>query len=210
MIDIDFKWPKARAYEWEDASGERILRPLGGRRYPVEPFKIEGDKALYIRFSELDGTEKSCLDFAAAYGALTEELPNKAETLSGWKREIQKMKSMMRVLGVNDATPGGMMRTKSSRPVVAPLPSISVTLVPGPVQADGSFGRPKMLLGPKNLVEAMYLQLGKFVAGDGILRTCKQCSSWFEAGATEGRRSIAVFCSEKCKNRFHYLERAKR
>jgi hypothetical protein len=210
MIDIDFKWSKARAYEWADAAGERILRPVGIRRDPFEPFKIEGEKALYIRFSQLDGTEKSCLGFAAAYGPLTEELPNKAETLKGWKREIQKMNGMMRMLGANDATPGGMMRTKSGRPVVAPLPSISVTLVPGPVQADGSFGRPKMLLGPKNLIDAMYLQLGKFIAVDGILRTCKQCGTWFEAGATDGRRSLAVFCEEKCENRFHYLERAKR
>ena len=70
--------------------------------------------------------------------------------------------------------------------------------------------RPALVLQPQNLLDAMYLQLAKFVAGDGVLRTCKQCGEWFECGATESRRSIALFCSERCKNRFHYLERAKR
>jgi len=210
MIDIDFKWAKARAYEWSDVKGAKILRPIGDKRYSLEPFKIEGDKPLYIRFAELDGSEKSCLDFAGAFGPLTEELPRKAETLNGWQREIRKIKGMMRMLGAHETTVGGIMRTKGSRPVIAPLPSISVTLVPGDIDVAGNVGRPKLLLGPKDLLDAMYLQLGQFVAGDGILRTCKQCGGWFECGATESRRSIAVFCEEKCKNRFHYLERAKR
>jgi hypothetical protein len=210
MIDIDFKWLTAGAYEWVDLKGEKILRPIGDQRHPVWPYKIEGKNPLYIRFAELDGSEKSCLKFAAAYGPLTEQRRGEAETLSGWRREIRKIVGAMRMLGVQDTAPGGILRSKGTRRVNAPLPSISVTLLPGDIDVDGNVGRPKLLLGPTNLLEAMYLQLGKFVAGDGILRTCKQCDGWFECGATESRRSIAVFCEEKCKNRFHYLERAKR
>jgi hypothetical protein len=39
---------------------------------------------------------------------------------------------------------------------------------------------------------------------------CKQCGIPFERGSNgtgEHRRTIAIFCSEKCKNRFHYLKR---
>lgn len=209
MIDIDFRWQTAGAYEWGEVQGAKILRPIGARRHAVHPFKSMGNKPLYVRFAELDGSEQSCLDFAAAHGPLTEERSGEAETLDGWKREIRKMKGAMRTLGAQDDVKGGILRN-NRRNVIAPLPSISVTLVPGDVDADGKTGRPKLLLGPKTLLDAMYLQLGKFVAGDGTLRACKQCGGWFECGATESRRSIALFCSEKCKNRFHYLERAKR
>jgi hypothetical protein len=207
MIDIDFKWQKARAYEWAEVAGSKILRPIGDKRYPVLPFKIEGEDPLYIRFSKLDGSEKSCLDFAGHYGPLGEEKRNEAETLKGWQNEIRKIKGAMRMLGAEETVKGGILRSKGTRRIVAPLPSISVTLVPGDIDIDGNVGRPKLLLVPSSLLEALYLQLGKFVSGDGTLRTCNQCHEFFECGATESRHSLALFCSPRCKDRFHYLKR---
>jgi hypothetical protein len=210
MIDIGFKWSHAREYECVEVEGAKVIRQKGTRREkPKEPLMIDGNgkKPLYARFAELDSSEKSCVDFANAWGLLTTESPSQAEPLDFWRKEIRKIKGLMNVLEAKEKPPGGLLRR--SRDQVS-LPSITVRLVPGELDVDGNIGRPKLLLGPKDLLEAMYLQLGKFVAGDGSLRSCRQCGEWFECGGTESRRSIAIFCSEKCKNRFHYLERTKR
>jgi hypothetical protein len=133
------------------------------------------------------------------------------ERLDDWQREIRKMQGAMSFLKATDEQPGGGVRTANSRRVRFKMTSIDVALLSGPSDAQSNnFGRPTLVLQPQNLLDGMYLQLAKFVAGDGSLQVCKQCGEWFERGATEARRSIAIFCSEKCKNRFHYLERAKR
>jgi hypothetical protein len=212
MIDIGFKWSKAQAYECVEVEGAKVIRQIGDKRdKPKEPLMMDGNKPLYARFADLDGKEKSCVEFANAWGLLTTESPNRAERLDGWRKEIQKMKGMTNALRVKDDVPGRILRMKpGSRGVEISLPAIKVTLLPGEADIDGMIGRPKLLLGPSNLLDAMYLQLGKFVSSGGVLRKCKQCEQLFECGAADSRRSIAVFCREKCKNRFHYLERAKR
>lgn len=209
MIEIGLQWSKARAYEAANVKGVRVIRPVGERPHLVEPFKIEGNKPLHVRFANLDGSEKSCLKFANAYGLLRspfKESPYLAEQLDDWKKEIRDINGL--VLGlqlqVNEDTPGGITLLGSSHKAPVRLISIGAVLVPG------SFGeRPKLSFRPETLLDAMHLQLGLFLTTDGSLQSCKQCGKWFERGTTKARRSIAIFCSEKCKNRSHY-ERTKR
>jgi hypothetical protein len=66
VIEIGLQWSKARAYEAKNVGGVRFICPIGERRYPVEPFKIEGDDPLHVRFANLDGSEESCVKFASA------------------------------------------------------------------------------------------------------------------------------------------------
>jgi hypothetical protein len=209
MIDIGFKWSKAQAYECVEIDGVKVIRPVGDKRdKPKEPLTMNGNKPLYARFADLDGKERSCVEFANAWGLLTTESPNQAERLDSWRNKIQKMKAMTNVLRTKDDVPGGILRMKpGSRAVEVSLPSIKVTLLPGEIDVDGMIGRPKLLLGPQNLLEAMYLQLGKFVSSEGVLRQCKQCGELFECGAADSRRSIALFCKQQCKDRFNYLKR---
>src|SRR6516164_9114002 len=90
MIEIGLQWSKARAYETANAKGAQLIRPVGERRYPVEPFKIEGDEPLHVRFANLDGSEKKCVEFAKAYGLLKSR--DQAERLDEWKSEIENLK----------------------------------------------------------------------------------------------------------------------
>jgi hypothetical protein len=205
MIEIGLQWSKARAYETANAKGAQFIRPVGERRYPVEPFKIEGDEPLHVRFANLDGTEKSCVEFAKSYGLLKSR--DQAEHLDEWKREIENVKVLASglQLQVNENAPGGITLLGSSRKAPIELTSIAAILVPG---SPGK--RPKLSLEPKTLLDAMYLQLGLVLSTDGSLQSCKQCGKWFERGTTKARRIIAVFCSEKCKNHFHYVEKRKR
>jgi hypothetical protein len=207
MIDISLEWSKARAYEAASVEGVRVIRPVGDRRNRVEPFKIEGDDPLHVRFANLDGSEESCVRFANAYGLLKTQSPNKAEPLDDWKRQIRDIKVLMSglQLQVDDDAPGGITLLGTRRKARVELISIGVILVPG---SPGK--RPKLSLEPATLLDAMHLELGLRLTTEGSLQSCKQCGRWFERGTTKARRSIAVFCSVKCKNRFHYVEGKKR
>jgi hypothetical protein len=208
MIDIGFEWKRAHDYECVSARGRKWLRAIGKGRDTLEPLKIETEKPLYLRFADLDGSEESCLRFARAWGLLTTESPTGEEMLETWQELIQAMRKTMVRLGVVEESPPSIPPKRGSAKVWK-IASLDVLLVGGgPSSSEAS--RPMMLLQPRHLLEAMHLQLGISVAVGGSVRACKQCGGWFERGATESRRSIAVFCSEKCKNRFHYLERAKR
>ena len=212
MIDIGFEWTRGVAYEFVEENRVKIIRQTGKRDRPFEPLKIGGDKPLYARFADLDGSAEGCIHFARAWGFLTTPAtPGSSERVDDWQREIKKIQRLMSALNAEGESPGGLVRTANGSRVRLKMTSIEVSLLSG--NADERFdapARPILLLQPANLLDAMHLQLAKFVASDGSLQVCKQCNEWFERGATESRRSIAIFCSEKCKNRFHYLERAKR
>jgi hypothetical protein len=216
MIDIGFEWTRGLDYEWVEEDGARIIRQVevpGIKRQTQkdEPLRYT-TKPLYMRFADLDGSADACVGFARAYGLLKTRASTKAsERLDDWQREIRKMRGSRTALKATDEEPGGIARTANWARTRLRMTSIDVALLSGLSDAQGNnFSRPTLVLQPQNLLDGMYLQLAKFVAGDGSLQVCKQCGEWFERGATESRRSIAIFCSEKCKNRFHYLERAKR
>jgi hypothetical protein len=207
MVEISLDWSKARAYEAANVGGVRVIRPVGERRYRVEPFKIEGEEPLHVRFANLDGSEEKCIEFASAYGLLRRDSHDHAERLDFWKSEIHNMKMLESALQlqVKEGAPGGIVYLGTSRKALISLTSVSVILVPG---YRGE--RPKLSFRPETLLDAMHLQLGLFLTTEGSLQSCKECGQWFERGAMKARRSIAVFCSEKCKNHFHYVKRKTR
>jgi hypothetical protein len=205
MIDIGFEWKRAHDYECVSTRGQKCIRAIGKGRDNLEPLKIETEKPLYLRFADLDGSEESCLRFARARGLLTTESPTGEETLETWQEQIQAMRQARAFFGPIGDLPAETARKRRAGEAWK-LTALDILLVPNRAEAD----RFTMMLQPRNLLGAMYVQLAMTVAGGGSLRTCKQCDKWFETGASDSRRNIAVFCSEKCKNRFHYLERAKR
>jgi len=213
VIGIGLNWAKAHKYECATVDDVRVIRPVGaGRDGNFDPFKIKVEMPLYLRFARLDGSEEACLKFAHAYGLLNTQSPKAAEPLKVWQKEIRNFKGLMNMLQADSETPGGVLRINRTPSAAAaarslggeiPLSNISATLVEGERDFDGIIGRPKLMLEPKTLRDAMYLQLGKFVAGDGLLRVCPQCGNPFE-GATKSRRSNAIYCSRACKDRASY------
>lgn len=100
MFEIDLEWAVASEY---------ILRPVGRGStrdvaiYPAEGSRIvryrplEQHPALYAEFAKLEGSEKTCLEFAHRYGLLHTNLtrpldlgndPGAFETLRIWKGHI--------------------------------------------------------------------------------------------------------------------------
>jgi len=202
MSDISFSWTRFHSYKIAKVGSRKLIRPVGRKSDQVELLKIETEKPLFLKFAELDGSDEAILQFARTWGLLQTEKPTAGEFLVDWQKLIQQMHQ--RIGFLKDEPP-----RKPDNGDAWKITSLDVLLVPravGVVEGD----RYSIVLQPRNLLEAMNLQLAKSFASGGFIRACKQCSNLFEAGAGESRRSIAIFCSEKCKNRFHYLERSKR
>jgi hypothetical protein len=55
---------------------------------------------------------------------------------------------------------------------------------------------PRLRYSPKDLLGAMWLQLGQKLMGGGTIKICRQCGQLFEAGLGTRRREDAEFCSD--------------
>jgi hypothetical protein len=184
-IDIDFEWSVGRSYELVD--GETVIRQTSRHRDRKRPFQIAG---LYLKFAELDGSPKACLDFAKWWGLLRQPAKlDASEQVSDWKREINRMRQFLNNAGFVKM---GGIRTK-----------VEVELVSGDL-----VGNAILRFRPATLFDAMIVQLFQSMAGGGSLHTGNQCGRWFEVGGS-GKRTLAKFCSDTCRNRFHYEQRTK-
>jgi hypothetical protein len=214
---IGLDWTRGADYECVPSPKEKsaqIIRQIGKEKIPVWPLN---NPQLYLAFANLDGTAGACLTFARDVGLLaTRASAGAFERLDVWQREIKKMKSLISMLGAKENPPGGIIRTANSRMVRFEATSIKVILESRPrldkddrpiFDPNNPDNRPVLVLQPQSLREGMQLQLAQRVATEGSIYICKQCAKPFEAGVGEGRRSIAQFCSQRCKNRYHYLRR---
>lgn len=189
-VKIDFEWSKANDYECGLLGGRRlIIRPLGKARQPTRPLEL--DTLLALEFEKLDGSPDQCVRFARAFGLLLSQPPKtdgSGEFLEEWQREIEVMRRIVRS--------ADLTRTVK-------IASLDLILMPGPPG-----GKPRLVHRPKNLRDAMLVQLAQSLVSDRTtIRQCEQCPVWFEAGGLE-RRSDARFCSVACKDRAQYKRRA--
>jgi hypothetical protein len=210
---VGLEWTRGADYECVPSRSAQVIRQVGKEQAPVRPLD---NPELYLSFSNTDPAAASILTFARNYGLLTRRAGAGAfERLDFWQREIKKIKGLISLLAVKDAVPGGIIRTANSRMVRFKATSINVVLESRPklekgrpiFDPDNPNNRPVLVLEPQNLRDGMLLQLAQRVATEGSIYICKQCAKPFEAGVGESRRSIAQFCTERCKNRYHYLRR---
>lgn len=203
-VRIDFEWTRAFAKSpgkpaYKCVSGR--IQQVGHGKQQYAPF---AHAALYLEFSQLDGSENACVGFAERWGLLTTraystgELPS--EELSFWRAEIRKMRIYVQALP-------NVVRVANSRGTFAKVGTVDVLLEPG----TGPSPTPVLVLEPGNLLQAMNLEMAQFVAGGGSLIPCQQCRRLFQAGhgGTGSKRAIAKFCSDKCKHAFHNAKRGR-
>lgn len=203
-IEIGFEWTRAGRYEIAAAPTDKklqVIRQIGRGRENYRPLEIDLAN-LHLRFAEL-ADDDATVAFANAWGLLqTEARQGAMESLDSWRREIRKMRGILSVLGAKTTEPGGFLRRGGDS---LRLTKIDVLLRGGP----GT--RPTLLLKPPDLLSAMWLQLANSIASGSSIRECAECGNWFHTGIGEKvRRSVAIFCSEKCKNQHHYKQRKAR
>ena len=168
-----------------DAS-PRIVPKTKGERHD-QP--LEYHETLYGEFAKLDGSEKSCIDFANRYGLLG--LPTKGgEALVEWQDAITWMAQVVELSRSDPMALAGYQ--------IAPLHG---ELNPGPPD-----GRLILRFRPTSLLHGMQLQFAQAISSGLAIKECRLCGNWFEAGGDRRRRD-AQFCSKEHKIAFHNLEK---
>jgi hypothetical protein len=206
-IEIGFEWTRGGHYECGPAPADKkaqVIRQLDKRRETYRPLETEFSN-LHLRFAELGSSPSAYVKFASAWGLLETAADKGAtEKLEAWRREVRKMKGLISMLAVKNPQPGGILRT-------GPGIRFQATKIDVAVLSVEAGSRPTMILEPPTLLSAIYLQLATAVASGKSIRVCAECSRWFHTGIGEKvRRSVAIFCSEECKNRHHYKQRKAR
>jgi hypothetical protein len=202
-IEVGFTWTRGARYEPGTAKATRVIRQIGKQRETYRPLETELSN-LHLRFAELGDSPEGFVRFATAWGLLeTPAAEGAMESVEGWRREVRKMKGLISMFSLKEAEPGGILRAGGSVRTRFKATKIDVALLSGEAGA-----RPTMVLQPPNLLSAIYLQLATAVAGGNSIRQCAECDRWFHTGIGDKvRRSVAIFCSEECKNRHHYKQR---
>jgi hypothetical protein len=211
-ISIGFEWPRGRGYAVVEpalrrSKGDPFAAKFDephirqtGRTEKENPARrpLEIHPSLYLEFAKLKSSD-DYITFARNWGLLKNYAELGAqEALSLWKREIETMKetveSLRRAIDEKVIRPRGFLIT-----------TIDVFLVSG--LPDGG---PALSLQPQNLRDAMRIQLAQSIASGNLINVCPVCGQWFEKGGRGGgaKRSIARFCSDKCRNQFHNERRA--
>ena len=152
---------------------------------------LEFHKTLYGDFAKLDGSEKSCIEFASRFGLLG--LGTKGgEPLVMWRDAISTMAQVIELSQSDQMTLTGYR-----------IARLHGSLAPSPPD-----GRLVLRFGPSSLLHGMQLQFEQAVSSGLTIKECRQCGKWFEAGGDERRRD-AQFCSKDHKIAFHNLEKGR-
>jgi hypothetical protein len=190
-IQVVSEWTRGRRYEHVPYKGGLAIRQADKGRERFNPLDPVRATSLAVRFAALDGSPERCVAFANHFGLLTTPASFGAqEPLDIWQREIKKMKSLISMTDV--------VRSTNSRRIRMKMATLNVGLQSGLPDT-----KPALVLWPQTLLDAMIVQFAQSKASGRTIRACQQCGNWFEQGF-DAKRSVAKFCSDRCRNRYHY------
>jgi hypothetical protein len=200
MFELVLDWPVAGDYVVRPTAaygveGEPGIYPADGGtvRHP-----LEGNPTLYREFACLD-SEQAYLDFARKNGLLF-TIPGGAtghEALSIWRTEIERVRRLIEFCEIGAADPRQALRKFAPQEVPLVYGQLDPVL-----SLQGPLAPPVLSLRCDSLLCAIELQAILAILRGRKSHQCVECSNWFEIGSG-ARRSIAKFCSDQCKNRFH-------
>ena len=208
MFEIDLQWPVASRYLVQRANtmkgegGRSIFVPKDATIKLRRP--LDQNPSLYAQFAGLDGSEKACLRFAENYGTLffnpeVIRWPTRSigewETLGAWRSCIKGIRDTIRRCELSRDNPREAFRQfgKSDKRLFGVKLTLSVKSAHSPATLDA---------GPENLFSALELQAIQSILAGRRSHQCIECSNWFEIGVG-ARRSMAKFCSRRCKDSYH-------
>jgi hypothetical protein len=200
-IEIDFEWTRGFAYELAlGPKRAQVIRQKGTRLERFWPLRTH--ESLYLLFAKLDGSPEECLQFASRWGLLgMNVIPGTEEEVDLWQHQIKFVRAWIQSLDAGHVGKPFVTKTGSLFRTRAKITSLDVLLSSGVPGA-----RPAMVLQPRTLMDAMMLQLAQSAASGNEILACQQCGEWFEVGA-DTKRTVAKFCSDRCRFRFNYERR---
>jgi hypothetical protein len=220
ILEITLEWPVASRYV------VRAIEPFGDDALPPSHRAairiaedatvslrrpLEENASLYAEFANLNGSEKACLDFAHQYGTLfppydarTRHISNRPdlESFVNWKREIKKMRDIIRRCELSRSNPAEAFRQfgKRDKWLIGVELVLSITNPHSPATLETRV---------QTLIAGMQLQAVQSILFEGRKSVqCIECNRPFLIGGG-ARRSQSKFCSMRCKDSFHNSLKAK-
>jgi hypothetical protein len=217
-LDIDFDWMRDNK-GYRIAPAERRKRPKPGEPSnllgdlgrperivphggaPVTYRPLDRSDSLYQIFANIK-TADDALAFVNTYGPLTEagHQQNYGDVLAVILDHARAMNGVLAGSSHGRAALGEVVGAEGLQ-----LSSLAVTLRPDPPT-----GGIRLVFSPKNLLDALWLQLGQALSGGASIRQCKHCGRWFEIGPGTGRRLDAKFCSDEHRISYNSHQRTAR
>jgi hypothetical protein len=228
LLFIEFEW-------WRDAKGYRLAVPEPPKPRPKEvhpefgvihPYELDsnrfgkpqrvvpngGELIPYQPLSKFDKlsdafasirTPETVLYFVQHYGPLTEAGldPDQGENVEDALKQATFFRDLLN---------GGRPRRKRTSAFFGGsvtesthFASLDASLTPD------AFGALRLRVLPKNLLDALWLQLAHVLAAGTSIRACLLCGTWFGAGPGTNKRLDAKFCSDEHRVLYNSRRRTK-
>jgi hypothetical protein len=186
------------------ARPQRIVR-CGGDLQLYQPLKIFKDGRLAFDFAEVQSPE-DLLGFVKKFGPLTTEGRNPAlgDNVEHVRWHAGQMRELIRAYCTGrNKTIAGILGPKGMPLSESAAADVQVRLV-----FDAATKKPTVQLVPRNLLNAIWIQLAEYLADTPDLALCEYCGEPFARGPGR-RRGGAKFCTEQHKIDFHSRERSR-
>lgn len=146
--------------------------------------------------------ERELLDFANKFGLLTKDGYGRGDNVGMILEEAGKMRRVLTALSKDNdharvLRKAGIARLSLGNPV-------DVAVVP-----DDDTGRIKLSFRPRSLLDGLWLQMASAIGSGAVVRSCRLCGEWFEAGPGTDRRADSQFCSAGHKADYFSLQRSR-
>jgi hypothetical protein len=173
-----------------------------GKLRPYAPLK--NYSKLFEPFSRVSSAEE-LLSFIEKFGPLSDEGrdPSLGDNVVDLLAHAKQMRLLLHVFGTGQKKQIAKILGPKGRPLdESHIGDVRATLVFDPVTQI-----PRLQFIPRNLLNAIWLQLGEYLGGDPNLMVCRLCGQTFERGPGH-RRADATFCSDEHKAEFHSKRRS--
>jgi hypothetical protein len=183
---------------------QRIVR-RGGTLQSYRPLDTFGSRLPRL-FADA-ATPEAVLKFVERFGPLTRDGfdQNRGDEVATVIAHAKQMRKLL------DAYTRGSREelAETLGPKGEPLGQSALSTVEVRLVFDPAAEMPQLQFTAKNLLDAMWLQLGQDLTSGAALRKCQHCNAPFQVGPGTGRRADAKFCSDAHRVAFNSLKRAK-
>jgi hypothetical protein len=225
---IDFEWQRdLEGYRLADAEPERPSQPfihplhpewgpqppgllrsggaaqpqrvvgLSGRLGKIRPLNGQRGDRLFATFTNSASSPAGVLNFINQYGPLTTmAVLTGAEPVPGVIEHAQAMRRFIKA-----ANGRGRMAE------IVGVEGIPLSGMNAAVIWDKNTKVPRLRFSPRNLLDALWMQLAYGLSSGVCARECRQCGEIFTAGPSTSRRGDAEFCSPEHQILFNSLKR---
>jgi hypothetical protein len=186
------------------------LVPTGPETRSFDLF--DTDPSAYLKFANTPLTADAVREFADEFGMLFGPTnrhgvirlgrggvlqEGELETIASWFDAIRALQDALstwqKAEDTGDFTKLLRLMTRTEHGITDHAVAVSLAVGEGAAV-------PRLSLSPKNLFEALMLQLALAIDGSQSLQTCVECKGWFTIQAGRGR-SDKRYCSDACRMR---------